>query len=57
MDYYTDQTIACCDCGQDFLHPARDQAFYDSRGFSAPRRCKPCRAVRKAERAAEVARA
>lgn len=43
-----DKQLNCVDCGAQFLFTARDQAFYQERGYSAPRRCKTCRDKRKA---------
>ena len=47
---FTDKTLECADCGQQFNHSAQDQQFYAERQFSEPRRCPTCRAVRKAAR-------
>jgi CxxC-x17-CxxC domain-containing protein len=48
---YTDQTIACVDCGQEFAFTAGEQEFYTQRGFTEPpKRCPSCRAIRKAQR-------
>ena len=47
---FTDKTLECADCGQQFTHSAQDQQFYSERQFSEPRRCPTCRAVRKAAR-------
>jgi len=48
---YTDQSIACLDCGQEFTFTAGEQEFYAQRGFTEPpKRCPSCRAVRKAQR-------
>jgi len=38
------------DCGQEFLFSGDDQEFYQSRGFSEPKRCRSCRAQRRSER-------
>jgi len=39
-----DQTIACADCGSDFVWTAEEQRFYREKGLRhAPRRCKSCR--------------
>jgi CxxC-x17-CxxC domain-containing protein len=46
----SDRTIACADCGQEFVFSASEQQFYADRGFSEPRRCPSCRATRKAAR-------
>ena len=46
---YKDKTIKCVDCGTEFVFTARDQAFYAEKGFTnEPKRCKPCRDVKKA---------
>ena len=47
---YTDKTLTCADCGQQFVFTASEQDFYAQRGFSEPRRCGSCRASRKAAR-------
>jgi CxxC-x17-CxxC domain-containing protein len=47
---YTDKTLTCADCGQEFAFTATEQQFYADRGFSEPRRCASCRAARKAAR-------
>ena len=36
---YTDKSLTCADCGQEFTFTAREQEFYADRGFSEPRRC------------------
>lgn len=45
-----DKTLTCSDCGQEFLFSGDDQEFYQSRGFSEPKRCRSCRAQRRSER-------
>lgn len=48
---YTDRTITCADCGQEFSFTAGEQEFYAQRGFTeAPKRCPACRQIRKAQR-------
>ena len=47
---YTDKTLTCQDCGQQFTFSADDQEFFSSKGYSEPKRCPACRAARKAER-------
>ena len=42
-----DKLVTCVDCGAQFTFTARDQAFYQERGYQAPRRCKTCRDKRK----------
>jgi CxxC-x17-CxxC domain-containing protein len=46
---YTDKTLVCADCRQEFVFTASEQQFYTDRGFSDPRRCRNCRAQRKAQ--------
>ena len=43
-----DQDINCADCSNTFVFTASEQAFYSEKGFTAPKRCKPCRDIRKA---------
>lgn len=45
-----DQTLTCRDCGQSFVWTAGEQEFYQTKGLSAPTRCRDCRAKRKLER-------
>ena len=48
---YTDRSIACADCGQEFTFTAGEQEFYAQRGFTeSPKRCPSCRQIRKAQR-------
>ncbi len=48
---YTDRSITCVDCGQEFSFTAGEQEFYAQRGFSeSPKRCPSCRQIRKAQR-------
>jgi CxxC-x17-CxxC domain-containing protein len=47
---FTDKTLVCADCSQEFLFTASEQEFYSARQFSEPRRCGSCRAARKAAR-------
>lgn len=44
---FTDKVIRCCDCGQSFQFTAGEQLYFYSKGLSEPKRCKPCRALRK----------
>lgn len=39
--------LTCVDCGARFAFGTRDVAYYRARGFAWPRRCRPCRAVRR----------
>jgi CxxC-x17-CxxC domain-containing protein len=48
---YVDRTVACVDCGVEFIHSADDQRYYAEKGFvSDPKRCVSCRASRRAAR-------
>ena len=42
-----DMQITCSDCGQDFTFSSADQQFFQERGYSTPKRCKPCRQAKK----------
>ncbi len=45
---YQDKTLACRDCGAEFVFTAGEQEFYASRGFTnEPSRCNSCRKARK----------
>ncbi len=50
MARYSDKTLQCRDCGNEFVFSAGEQEFYATRGFSEPTRCPDCRAARKAAR-------
>ena len=44
---YTDKTLVCKDCGQEFVFTAGEQEFYAEKGFTnEPQRCKACRDAR-----------
>ena len=45
---YTDKTLVCKECGQEFTFTAGEQEFYAEKGFTnEPQRCKNCRSARK----------
>ena len=45
---YTDKTLTCRDCNQEFVFTTGEQEFFASRGFTnEPSRCPACRAERK----------
>ena len=45
---YTDKTLVCKECGQEFIFTAGEQEFYTEKGFvNEPQRCKACRDARK----------
>lgn len=35
--------IVCSDCGEEFGFTFGEAEFYQSKGLTTPRRCKPCR--------------
>jgi hypothetical protein len=43
-----DLTLTCVDCRQSFIFTAGEAEFYATKGFSQPKRCKDCRAAKKA---------
>jgi CxxC-x17-CxxC domain-containing protein len=46
---YTDKSLSCRDCGQDFIFTAGEQEFHAMKGFTnEPSRCPACRSQRKA---------
>lgn len=45
-----DQTLVCVDCQNEFTFSERDQAFYAQKQFTAPKRCKACRDIKKQSR-------
>src|SRR5579864_6905138 len=44
-----DLQLTCSDCGREFTLTAADQTFFQERGYSTPKRCKPCRQAKKAD--------
>ena len=44
-----DVQLTCSDCGREFTFTSEDQAFFRERGYSTPKRCKPCRQAKKNE--------
>jgi CxxC-x17-CxxC domain-containing protein len=48
---FQDKSLKCADCGADFTFSAREQEFYQSKGYvNEPKRCPPCRQAKKAEK-------
>jgi CxxC-x17-CxxC domain-containing protein len=46
-----DKTLACKDCGKEFVFSVSEQEFYAEKGFeNEPGRCPECRAARKQNR-------
>ena len=46
----SDRALTCADCSSEFIFSASEQEFFAEKGFSEPRRCASCRAVRKLSR-------
>ena len=40
-------TKTCADCGDPFILTWGEQVFMEAREFQMPRRCRPCRAMRR----------
>ena len=48
---YSDKTLVCKECGNEFVFTAGEQEFYAEKGFTnEPQRCKACRDARKSAR-------
>jgi hypothetical protein len=47
-----DSLITCADCGEPFIFTAAQRREYEKRGYSDPKRCRLCRAKRRAWKAA-----
>jgi CxxC-x17-CxxC domain-containing protein len=46
---FTDKTLTCKDCNQEFIWTSGEQEFYQTRGLvNEPGRCPSCRAARRA---------
>jgi CxxC-x17-CxxC domain-containing protein len=46
---YTDRTLNCVQCGNDFTFTADDQQYHAERGYQDPKRCPTCRAERRSQ--------
>ncbi len=42
-----DKELECIDCGDKFWWTEKEQQFYAEKGFSQPKRCVKCRAIKK----------
>jgi hypothetical protein len=51
---FVDQGLICIDCDEAFVWTAGEQQFYADKQLQTPRRCPPCRLVRRAERTAQA---
>lgn len=48
---FTDKTLKCAECSQDFTFTANEQQFYQEKGFAnEPKRCPTCRQSRRHQR-------
>ena len=48
---FSDQNLACRDCGSQFVWTAGEQEFYQQKGFAnAPVRCPACRQAKRVNR-------
>ena len=48
---FQDKTIQCADCGASFTFTAREQEFFQSKGYvNEPKRCPTCRQSRRSQR-------
>ena len=48
---FTDESIFCIDCGMEFIHTAAEKTFFAKMHYTnKPKRCVPCRKVRKESR-------
>lgn len=46
--------MRCKECGEKFIITAADREWYAEKGFKEPRRCKPCRKLRREQTEKEV---
>ncbi len=44
---YSDRTLTCVQCGNEFTFSGEDQEFHAGRGYQDPKRCPSCRAERR----------
>lgn len=57
MEETQDKEIKCTDCADMFTFTKGEQAFYAERQMFTPKRCKPCRDIKRREKErAEAAR-
>jgi CxxC-x17-CxxC domain-containing protein len=52
---FEDKSLRCSDCGATFTFSAKEQEFYQQKGYTnEPKRCATCRAARKSERGGDT---
>ena len=44
---FIDKQLTCLDCGRGFTFASGEQRYFWAKGLSEPKRCKPCRMLRK----------
>ena len=44
---FVDEELTCLDCGREFAFTPGEQRYFWAKGLSEPKRCKPCRMLRK----------
>jgi hypothetical protein len=44
---FTEKKLTCADCGQEFVFTEGEQRYFWSKGLAEPKRCKPCRVIRR----------
>ena len=45
-----DETKKCVDCGGDWILTEGEKKFFDDKGLTTPKRCKPCRQAKKQQK-------
>ena len=48
--FYQDKELNCCDCKKLFIFTGGEQRFFAEKKFSEPKRCKPCRDAKRAQK-------
>lgn len=51
-----DKVLTCVDCKADFFFTFGEAAFYQSKGFTEPKRCPNCRQIKKEQRESRAER-
>ncbi len=44
---FTEKKLTCADCGREFTFTEGEQRYFWSKGLAEPKRCKPCRVIRR----------
>jgi ribosomal protein L36 len=44
---FVDKVLTCLDCGREFTFASAEQRYFWAKGLSEPKRCKPCRIIRR----------